>query len=68
MVFTCCNRLLYYRRFHSLGASRDRLASRGTCTPSGYPDLIPVNYMGVSFFVLVQFQYFQNKVLCPLAC
>lgn len=31
------------------------------CTPSGYPDLTPVNYMGVSFFVLVQFQYFQKQ-------
>jgi hypothetical protein len=48
----CCNNS-FYRQFHSLGASHDRLASRGTCTPSGYPVLNPVNYMGVLFFILV---------------
>nr|DAE20730.1 MAG TPA: hypothetical protein [Siphoviridae sp. ctsoB6] len=31
MAFTCCNRLLYYRRFHSLGASHDRLADLDGC-------------------------------------
>lgn len=59
--------VLFYRRFHSLGASHDRLASRGTCTPSGYPDLTPVNYMGVSFFVLVSVPIFFRTKYCVIS-
>ena len=54
--------VLFYWRFHSLGASHDRLASRGTCTPSGYPVLNPVNCRGVSFLYWFQFQLKQSAV------
>ena len=61
----CCNNS-FYRGFRSLGASHDRLASRGTCTPSGYPVLNPVNYMGVSFFILVSVPV--ETKCCVISC